>query len=252
MNDKTLIFIPTYNERENAPRICEEIFALGLDADVLFIDDNSPDGTGEAIEALKPKYPRLSVRHRSGKLGIGSAHAEAIAWAYEKGYCRLVTLDCDFTHSPADIPKMIAAVKSYGVAVGSRFIKAESLPGWSLLRRLMTLIGHLLTRHLLGISQDASGAFRVYDLGKIAPQIFKLVTTKGYGFFFDSLHLLKCNKIKINEISIILPSRTYGNSKMSLIEVWKGLYHLFKVATLARIDPDRFRVNKQHLKSPTT
>jgi dolichol-phosphate mannosyltransferase len=242
MSDKTLIFIPTYNERDNAPRMCVKIFALGLDADLLFTDDNSPDGTGQALDALKSEFPRLFVQHRSGKLGIGSAHQEAIAWAYDNGYSRLVTLDCDFTHFPSDIPKMIVAVEGYGVAVGSRFIKSASLPGWSLMRRMMTAGGHLLTKYLLGISQDASGAFRAYDLEKIDPQIFKLVTTKGYGFFFDSLHLLNCNKIKINEIPIILPSRTSGDSKMSILEVWNGLSHLFKVAVLSRVSPERYYV----------
>jgi len=119
---KTLIFIPTYNERDNAPRICREIFNLGLGADVLFVDDASPDGTGEALEEMKPRFPRLIVHHRSGKLGIGSAHADAIQWAYDQGYQILVTMDCDFTHLPEDIPKMIAAAESHDVAVGSRFM----------------------------------------------------------------------------------------------------------------------------------
>ena len=184
----------------------------------------------------------MFIHHRNGKLGIGSAHQEAITWAYDNSYHRLVTLDCDFTHFPSDIPKMITAGNGFGVAVGSRFIKSESLPGWSPLRRLMTAGGHLLTKHLLGISQDASGAFRVYDLLKIDSKIFGLVTSTGYGFFFESLHVLYRNNIRINEIPIILPSRISGDSKMTLREVWKGLIHLFKVAALARVKPSRFRV----------
>ena len=100
MSKDLLIFIPTYNEHENVGRIIEQIEALHLDADLLFMDDNSPDGTGQLLDQLATTRPRLTVLHRSGKLGIGSAHAEGINWAYAQGYRRLVTMDCDFTHSP--------------------------------------------------------------------------------------------------------------------------------------------------------
>ena len=144
-----------------------EIYNLGLDADVLFVDDASPDGTGTALDEMKPRFPRLIVHHRSGKLGIGSAHAYAIQWAYDQGYQILVTMDCDFTHLPEDIPKMIAAAEGYDVAVGSRFMTKGSLPGWSLTRKLTTASGHFLTKTLLGIPFDASGAFRVYHFNTI-------------------------------------------------------------------------------------
>jgi len=243
MNTKTLIFIPTYNERENAPRICSEIMALGLDADVLFIDDDSPDGTGVALEDLKPLFPRLLVQHRKGKFGIGSAHLGGIDWAYQNGYKVLVTMDCDFTHSPGDIPRIIAALKGYDLAVGSRFLSKESLPGWSPLRKLMTAGGHFLTNHLLGMPQDASGAFRGYDLRNIDRRVFNLTDTAGYGFFFDSLFVLVRNKYRVNEIPIVLPVRSSGDSKMSFTEIWKGLSHLFSVALRYRISPNRYRLS---------
>jgi len=241
MKIKTLIFIPTYNERENAPKICREIMALGLDADLLFIDDGSPDGTGAALEELKPLFPRLTVQHREGKLGIGSAHLSGIDWAYQHGYQVLITMDCDFTHLPSDISKMIDALEGSDVAVGSRFLAKDSLPGWSHARKLMTAGGHFLTSHLLGMPHDASGAFRAYDLQKVDQRAFHLAKSTGYGFFFDSLFVLVCNKYKIKEISIILPSRSSGDSKMSLIEIWKGLSHLFGVAILCRVSPSRFK-----------
>ena len=247
MDDKTLIFIPTFNERENAPRICEEIFALGLDADVLFIDDNSPDGTGEAIEALKPKHPRLSVRHRSGKLGIGSAHAEAIAWAYEKGYRRLVTLDCDFTHSPSDIPSLIRVLESHDVAVGSRWIRSNSLPGWNIFRRFMTGAGHLLTKTLLGLTQDASGAFRGYRLDRIQREVFSLIRSRGYSYFFESLFILQKNGCSIQEIPIILPARTYGSSKMTTGAAVRSARSVFELAIDHMVAPERYLLDRRVL-----
>ncbi|MEI8312405.1 MAG: glycosyltransferase, partial [Verrucomicrobiota bacterium] len=211
---KTLIFVPTYNERDNAPRMAREIAALGLGADILFVDDNSPDGTADLLEALKPEIPRLIIRCRAGKLGIGSAHAEAIAWAYEQGYTTLVSLDCDFTHSPTDIPAMIEMTRTCDVAVGSRWARKNSLPGWNIFRRSMTMLGHLLTKLVLGISQDASGAFRVYRLDRLPADVFDIVRSKGYSFFFESLFILNRNGYTIGEVPITLPARTYGHSKM--------------------------------------
>src|SRR6266542_1373614 len=100
---KTLIFIPTYNERNNVEEMAKQILALGLDADLMFMDDNSPDGTGEILDRLARTHQRVLVRHRPEKLGIGSAHLDGVRWAYDHGYDSLITMDCDFTHSPADV-----------------------------------------------------------------------------------------------------------------------------------------------------
>ncbi len=244
VTERTLVFIPTYNERENASRMCQEIFSLELDADVLFVDDNSPDGTGASLDQLKPLYPRLIVRHRSDKLGIGSAHAESIQWAYDRGYELLVTMDCDFTHSPQDIPKMLAAVRGYDVAVGSRFIEKGSLPGWSAIRKLLTAGGHVLTRRLLGMPFDASGAFRVYQLNSIPRELFCLIEQTGYAFFFESLFVLTTNNARINEIPIVLPSRIAGHSKMSYGDILRGVSRLFAVSVRSVFQRTRYKIDK--------
>ena len=108
MNNDFLIFIPTYNERENVEVILRQILDLRLDADILFVDDNSPDGTGQLLDALASSHPNVFVQHRAGKLGIGSAHKQGIAWAYDHGYRLLVTMDCDATHSPEQIRDFLA------------------------------------------------------------------------------------------------------------------------------------------------
>jgi dolichol-phosphate mannosyltransferase len=242
---KTLIFIPTYNERDNAPRMCAEIHALGLDADVLFVDDASPDGTGDLLEGLKARFPRLIVQHRTGKLGIGSAHFEAIEWAYDQGYDVMVTMDCDFTHSPSDIPAMIVATENADVAVGSRWLRQNSLPGWNLFRRMMTNMGHWLTRRVLGVPQDASGGFRCYRLGRLPRQVFRLVKARGYAFFFESLFILNRNRFTITEVPIVLPARTYGHSKMSGSAALRSGLHIFELwlANLRR--PEQFLVERK-------
>jgi len=240
MSERTLIFVPTYNELENAPVLCEEIHKLGLDADVLFMDDNSPDGTGPLLEELKQHYPRLIVQHRKGKLGVGSAHHDAIHWAYDQGYAVLVTMDCDFTHSPADIPGLISAASQCDISVGSRWVREGSLPGWSAYRRGMTTLGRLLTKYVLGIPQDASGAFRVYRLDRVPRAVFQLVRTRGYSFFFESLFIFNRNCFSIVEYPIILPARTYGHSKMSGAAAFRSARYIFELLFANLRRPEQF------------
>ena len=222
---RLLIVIPTYNERENAPRMCAELVALGLDADILFIDDASPDGTGEVLDGLARTHPRVRVMHREGKTGIGSAHQAGIARAYDEGYTTLVTLDCDFSHSPADIPRLVdkAAADDVEIVVGSRHLAAGSLPGWAPLRRALTMAGHLMTSRLLELPEDASGAFRLYRLDRIPRELFALVKSRGYAFFFESLYMLARRGQRIAEVPIVLPARTHGHSKMSWRDAFRSL-----------------------------
>ena len=122
MNNKTLVFIPTYNERDNVEKICADILRLGMGLDVLFLDDNSPDGTGVVLDWISEKHSNVHVIHRTGKLGIGSAHIDGINWAYDQGYTTLITMDCDFTHQPESIPDFISNSKTSNIVVGSRFM----------------------------------------------------------------------------------------------------------------------------------
>ena len=242
MSVKTLVVVPTYNERDNAPRMVEAIKALDLDVDVLFVDDNSPDGTGILLDAMCADYPRLSVRHRSGKNGIGSAHLDGIAAAYAAGYQRLVTLDSDFSHSPEDIPHFLRAAEAADVVVGSRWTAENSLPGWNLFRRMMTGMGHVLTRIVLGLPYDATGAFRAYRLDRIPEAVFSLVRSKSYAFFFESLFILHKNACRIHEIPIVLPARTYGHSKMTARAALQSVRIMLGIAVRYRRHPTEFRV----------
>jgi dolichol-phosphate mannosyltransferase len=239
---RTLIFVPTYNERDNAEKMANALSELPVDADLLFMDDGSPDGTGEILDAVARRNPRLSVVHRQGKLGIGSAHLEGIRWAYNRGYERLVTLDCDFTHSPDDVPRLIEKSVGYCAATGSRYLESDSLPGWNLLRRSLTSFGHLLTKHLLGIAFDATGALRAYDLRRIPRELFEQVQARGYGFFFESMFLLVRNGFSINEFPIVLPARTYGTSKMTPRDAVRSGSQLLALWVTSTVRSSRFRV----------
>jgi dolichol-phosphate mannosyltransferase len=185
------------------------------------------------------------VSHRTGKLGIGSAHQEGISYAYRNGYDLLITLDCDFTHDPAKIPDLLKALEGCDVVLGSRFLEENSLPGWSFYRRSMTQFGHFLTRTLLRIKYDATGAFRLYDLRKIPPGLFKAIRSKSYSFFFESLFVLSSNGFQIREIPVVLPSRTYGHSKLSLTEAFRGAMFLLGLSLERLANPGRFLVGRE-------
>ncbi|OQW46773.1 MAG: hypothetical protein A4S09_02365 [Proteobacteria bacterium SG_bin7] len=242
MPKKPLVFIPTYNERENAQLLFKEINALGLDIDVLFMDDNSPDGTGKFLEEMTKFYPNLKVVHRSGKLGVGSAHFDGIRWAYEHGYTDLVTMDCDFTHPPKYIPDILNEGKEADVTVGSRYMTEGSLAEWNMLRKFLTRTGHFLTKFLLGMDYDATGGFRYYRLDRIPQHVFQMVRSKGYSFFFESLYVIFRNGFKIKEIPIALPKRTYGHSKMAFSEVKRSVRLLFTLYFTQILNPERFRL----------
>jgi dolichol-phosphate mannosyltransferase len=226
---KTLVCVPTYNERENVERLVTEILELGLELDLLFLDDNSPDGTGGVLDALAQRHKTLTVIHREGKLGIGSAHLQGIAWAYARGYQRLVTMDADFTHPPAYLPEFFSLASDSDVIVGSRYLLRNSLEEWPLFRRILTYGGHVLTRTLLGLKEDASSAYRLYRLDRIPSRAFSLVRSTGYSFFFESLYVLRLNRFRIREVAIVLPARASGQSKMGVWDACQGLLRLARM-----------------------
>jgi dolichol-phosphate mannosyltransferase len=236
--------IPTYNERENIARMCDELLALGVGADLLFVDDGSPDGTGQLLDDQARKHPGVRVMHRAGKSGIGSAHQAGISAAYEGGYRTLVTMDCDFTHAPSDVPRMMTAAleSDADVVIGSRYLAPDSLPGWNLLRRSLTTFGHFMTRNFLEMPEDASGALRLYRLDRVPRTIFGLVQSRSYSFFFESLFLLSRNGYRISEIPIVLPARTYGHSKMSWRDAFRSLRTLLSMSWQSVREPQRFIV----------
>jgi dolichol-phosphate mannosyltransferase len=244
---RSLVLVATYNERGNAERLCREILGLNLDLEILFVDDNSPDGTGELLEGLARELSAVHVLHRSGKLGVGSAHAHGLRWAYDHGYSLLVTMDGDFTHEPRYIRDLLAeaARGDADVVVGSRYLLKSSLAGWNPWRKALTRIGHLLTRTLLQMPYDATNAFRCYRLDRIPRQLFDVVVSRGYSFFFESLYVLHRNRFRITEVPIPLPNRTYGSSKMSLQEMQNSVRLLFAICFKALFNPEKFDVGEE-------
>jgi len=227
--NKLLISIPTYNEAENVKTVSEQINELKLGADILFVDDNSPDGTGAIINEMSKHNPNIHVIHRPRKQGIGSAHLDGIRWAYNNGYKTLITMDCDFSHLPAYLTRFVENSSNCDVVVGSRYKQKSSLSEWNLLRKTLTHVGHFLTKSMLKMPYDATGAYRLYNLDRIPIELFDLVRSMGYSFLFESLYIIHVNGYSIKELPINLPARTYGHSKMTIKDIAQSLLTLIDI-----------------------
>lgn len=225
----TLVMIPTYNERDNAGPMFEALSHCGADFDILFVDDNSPDGTGKILDALAEQHDTVKVLHRQNKMGVGAAHQAGIAWAYERGYRYLLTMDCDFSYSPKESVEFIESRDDYDVIVATRFKTPDGLKDWGPYRTLQSRVAHALTVVLLGMPYDASGALRLYNLKRMRREVFGLVTDKGYSFFWESLFIIMTNGYRIGEIPVSLTQRTYGDSKMRTKDVINGFSHLWHI-----------------------
>lgn len=244
---KILIAIPTYNEADNIGPLYKRIKKTKIATDILFVDDNSKDGTSRIIKEILKKDKSVFLISRKRKLGIGSAHQVAISFAYSRKYKNLITMDCDFTHRPEDIKKFLEKKNTEGVVVGSRYISKGSLSEWNIIRKTLTLTAHFLTKNLLNMPYDATSAFRLYNLEKIPRDIFLKVESSSYSFFFESMFILQVNKFKITQVSIELPARTYGNSKMTFKDIYTSLILLINTFYLYKTYKDLFIYTPQVL-----
>jgi glycosyltransferase involved in cell wall biosynthesis len=250
--NEILIFTPTYNEAENIRSLIEQLLKVGLPADILVVDDNSPDGTGDIVAELMRTHLNLKLLSREGKQGIGSAHLTALRYAKAQGYRLFVSLDADYSHKPEDIPRLLELRDTYDIVVGSRFQRASSLREWNLLRRFLTHLGHFLTQALLRLPYDASGGLRLYRLDRIPLALFDRIESRDYEFFFESLTLFHVTGFKIGELPVDLPARTYGHSKMEVRHMVRGLLHLFRLAGKLALTRHRARYNNMKKKTESS
>lgn len=228
MNSKILIIIPVLNEEGNVKPLVKGIFKLfKKKKSVLFIDDNSEDKTRVEIKECQKKFKNIYLEKRKTKLGIGSAHKFALRWAYKNNYKTIITMDCDGTHNPKYIYRMVnLLVKTKcDIVSTNRFLKKNALKEWSLWRKFLTTLRYVVINKLLNIKYDSSGAYRCYDASKVKLVDILKAKNNSYSFFWESTFLLN-KKYIINEISIDLPARLAGSSKMQIIDIFSALQYL--------------------------
>ena len=227
ISGKSLIGIPTLNEKLNIASLVLEIFSLYPDVSIYVVDDNSQDGSYLILKELKAHFKNFDFKIRPQKEGVGSAHLAAFEYAYNNSFEYLITLDADYTHQPKYIKSFMLEQEKYDLIVGSRFLSSKGVGDWVWYRKYMTLLGHALTKYILGIKQDASGAFRSYKLKTITKDWYQQIQNRGYGFFIESMYLFSHTKLKIKEVPIVLPKRTYGESKMRFVDIIRTLKLIF-------------------------
>ena len=225
---KILIIIPTLNEKGNISIILKKIKRYNSKVSILFVDDNSNDGTLNEIKSYKKKNKRIYLLLRKKKRGVGSAHKDGLKWGYKKNFDYICTLDCDGTHDPKDISKMLELIKKCDLVNTNRFLNKNALANWKLDRIVLTKLRYFLVKIFLKTNLDSSGGFRLYDRSKINLKDILSAKDNHYNFFWESLFLLE-KKYTIKEIPIILPKRSLGKSKMKIKDVLYGFFYLIKI-----------------------
>jgi dolichol-phosphate mannosyltransferase len=234
--EKLLIFTATYNEADNIGPLVREVFTILPSADMLVVDDNSPDGTGRILEELKLTYPRLTTIHRPGKNGLGTAHKLAIKYALAQGYDALVTMDADFSHHPRYLPEMVQKLEDAEFVIGSRFIPGGSCE-YPLPRVALSVGANTLTRTLLGIPlRETTTAYRGFRRTLLERMNIDAIRSDGYSFFVESIfqvarleHAARARR-PMREFPIRFEDRRAGATKISKKEIWNGMRTLGRLA----------------------
>lgn len=218
MEDRKIVIIPTYNERENIENIIRKVFSLDGGYDILIIDDGSPDGTAAIVKRLQQEFPeRLHMIERPGKLGLGTAYITGFKWSIDKGYDYTFEMDADFSHNPEDLPRLYQACKDGAdLAIGSRYCDGISVINWPIGRIIMSYYASVYVRTILGMKvYDCTAGFKCYSNKVLRTIDLDKVEMKGYGFQIEMKYTTYKLGFKITEVPIIFVNRKAGTSKMN-------------------------------------
>ena len=214
---RTVVVLPTYNERENVAALLAAVRRSLPDADVLVVDDNSPDGTASIVEEAASELGQIKLLRRPGKQGLGSAYRNGFAIALDEGYDVVVSMDVDFSHDPAVLPEMLALIDAGADAViGSRYVPGGATSDWPVHRRLLSRWGNRYTSLVLGLQvRDCTSGFRAYRAGALATIAPETTTAEGYAFLTELVRRLVRAGFRVMETPIVFADRRLGQSKMS-------------------------------------
>ena len=211
---KTIVVIPTYDEKDNVRPMAEAVLAESPDIKVLFVDDNSPDGTGQIVDEMAKAEPRVHCLHRTKKEGLGRAYVAGFQEAMRLGADKIVQMDCDFSHDPKDLPRMIA--EDADLTIGSRYVKGGATPGWPFKRRLISRAGGVFIRTVTGMPlRDPTGGFKCWKRRTLEALDLPTVRSAGYSFQLEMNHRTWRRGFAIREIPIVFTDRARGYSKIT-------------------------------------
>jgi len=226
---KALVVIPTYNEKDNVVRLSSSVLDQHVDIQILFVDDNSPDGTGKIIDELVSGNERIHVLHRAGKLGLGSAYREGFKAALSMGADYIIEMDADFSHDPGVLPEFLNAMQTSDLVIGSRYLNGVSVVNWPIRRLILSYFASVYTRWVTGLQlRDCTSGFKCFRRSSLEAMDLDSVKSDGYSFQIEMNYRCMEKGLRITEIPIIFIDRHAGSSKMSrrivreaVIMVWK-------------------------------
>jgi len=230
MSRRVLVITPTYNERENLHAFLDALFAVAPQVDVLIVDDNSPDGTGVLADEVAARDPRVHVRHRAGKLGLGTAYIEGFQWALAQNYDVVFEMDTDLSHDPRYVPEFIRAIEAGAdVVVGSRNIPGGGVEGWGPGRHFVSKGGSVYARTILGLDvRDLTSGYKAFTRDALQRIDLGGVKSNGYSFQIELTYRAVLRGMRVAEVPILFVDRRAGASKMSrkifaeaVVMVWK-------------------------------
>ncbi|HEU4723984.1 MAG TPA: polyprenol monophosphomannose synthase [Candidatus Eisenbacteria bacterium] len=230
---KALVIIPTYNERENLTELLRQIFALKLGLEVLIVDDNSPDGTGELADQMAAADPNVHVLHRAGKMGLGSAYVAGFRYALERDYEAVFEMDADFSHNPESLPVFLKELETADLVLGSRYLHGVTVVNWPLSRLILSYAANVYSRVITGMNiKDATGGFKCFRRQVLEAIDWSRVKSDGYGFQIEINFKAFRKGFRIKEIPILFVDRRAGESKMSRKIVWEAAYMVWRLRLL--------------------
>ncbi len=225
-----LIIVPTYNERENLPQLIQRINTQPAAADILVVDDNSPDGTGRLADEIAATNPTVKVLHRQEKNGLGRAYIAGFQWALERHYEFIFEMDGDFSHNPADVPAFLEAAKNADLVIGSRYWNGIRVINWPLNRLVLSLGAAQYVRIITGMPfTDPTGGYKCFRRAALQAVDLNGVRSNGYSFQIEMTHKIWRQGLRVAEVPIIFTDRFQGNSKMSRNIVWEALAMVWRL-----------------------
>lgn len=214
--NKTLVVVPTYNERENLPPLAQRLMQLPVGVDLLVVDDNSPDGTGKLADELASQHPSVHALHRSEKNGLGRAYIAGFKWALDRDYEFVFEMDGDFSHNPDDVPMFLEAARAADLVLGSRYLNGIRIINWPLSRLMLSKSAAKFVQVVTGMPfTDPTGGYKCFSRRALAACNLEAVNSNGYSFQIELTHRLWRQGMKIVEVPIIFTDRFQGHSKMS-------------------------------------
>ena len=228
---EALIVVPTYNEMDNIERLLDELLALEFDLEVLVVDDNSPDGTGDYLDERCKREPRLHVIHREGKLGLGSAYIRGFKWALAETNAKYVfEMDADFSHDPSAISEFLEKITNYDLVIGSRYLNGITVMNWPLSRLFLSVGANIYTRIVTGMPlKDATGGFKCFRREVLEALPLDSIRSDGYSFQIEmNFHTWK-RRFRIVEMPIVFVDRQEGMSKMSRRIIYEAAFLVWKL-----------------------